>query len=113
MIGTATAVAAIPFERVLPLITQEGAATLLGVEAQSVGLTVGAEPDRALVWMHGGYWYQGEYAFTPHPDGTEISHRIRNISGHPDVAIRLWQHRILRSQQRDLDRWAADLAQRV
>jgi hypothetical protein len=108
VLGTARAVAAVPFERIQPLLTTEGARTLLGVEHSAVG-TVGAEPDDSLVWMHGEYWYQGEYLFAPCPDGTTVTYRIRNISGTPDSVIRFWQRRMLKAQQGDLERYVVAL----
>lgn len=67
VLGTASVVAAVPFERIQPLLTSEDAPTLLDVEHRAAGLTVGAEPDDSLVWMHGGFWYQGEYQYAPCP----------------------------------------------
>lgn len=113
VLGTARAVAAVRFQRVRPLLTNEGAAVLLGLDGHPPSVTVGADPDRAMVWLHGSYWYQGEYLFAPHRDGTEVTYRIRNISGHPDLAIRLWQRRALKAQQRDLDEYAAALPARL
>jgi hypothetical protein len=113
VLATASAVAAVPFERIQPLLTAEGARTLLGVEHSAVGVTVGAEPDDSLVWMHGEYWYQGEYLFAPCPGGTMVTYRIRNISGTPDFGIRLWQRRMLKAQQADLERYAVALPRRL
>jgi hypothetical protein len=113
VLGERTAVAGIAFGKVQPLITDGGASTLLGLDGRTAGVTVGADPDRAQVWVHGSYWYQGEYAYAPHPDGTRVTYRIRNISGHPDFLIRLWQRRTLRTQQRDVDAYAATLAGRI
>ena len=113
VLATAVAVAAVPFERIQPLITADGAWTLLDVEHRAVGLTVGAEPDDSLVWMHGEYWYQGEYLFAPCLDGTKVTHRIRNISATPDFAIRLWQRRMLEAQQADLEKYAGALTRRL
>lgn len=53
--------------------------------------------------------YEGEYSFAPHPLGTEVTYRIRNIFGHPGLIIRLWQRRMLTAQQRDLDKYVAAL----
>lgn len=113
LLGTVTAVAYVPFERVRALLTPDGALTLLAVTDRSPDLTIGVEPNDGLVWMHGGYWYQGEYLFAAHPDGTEVTYRVRNVSGQPDFAIRLWQRRTLRDQQRQLDQYVAALAQRL
>lgn len=113
LLGTAVAVAHVPFERVQPLLTSDGAPTLLNLADRTAGLAIGAEPDHALVWLHGNYWYQGEYLFAAHPQGTEVTYKIRNISGHPDFAIRLWQRRTLRDQQRHLDQYVTDLAHRL
>ncbi|HEY9289818.1 MAG TPA: hypothetical protein VIP98_00925, partial [Microlunatus sp.] len=74
---------------------------------------IGVEPNHGLVWMHGGYWYEGEYLFSPRPEGTEVTYRIRNISGHPDFAIRLWQRRMLRDQRRQLEQYVTDLPRRL
>jgi len=113
LLGTAVAVAHVPFERVQPLLTSDGAPTLLNLAGRTAGVTIGAEPTHALVWLHGGYWYQGEYLFAAHPQGTEVTYRIRNISGHPDVAIKLWQRRTLRNQQHHLDQYVTDLERRL
>jgi hypothetical protein len=113
VLGKAGAVAAVPFERVQTLLTAEGAPILLDVEHRAAGLTVGAEPSDSLVWMHGGFWYQGEYLFAPSPAGTMVTYRIRNISGLPDAAIRLWQRRMLKAQQADLERYAVALPRRL
>ncbi|WP_125612259.1 hypothetical protein [Specibacter cremeus] len=113
VIGTANAVAAVPFERIRPLINVDGARVLLGLDYQPPGLTVGAEPARSLVWMHGAYWYQGEYIFKSHPQGTAVTYRIRNISGHPDLVIRVWQRRVLKAQQQNLDVYLLDLPNRL
>jgi len=113
LLGTVVAIAHVPFDRVQPLLTSEGAPTLLNLADRTAGLAMGAEPDHALVWLHGSYWYQGEYLFAAHPRGTEVTYRIRNISGHPGFAIRLWQRRILRDQQHHLDQYVADLERRL
>lgn len=113
VLGEATAVAAVPFSRLGPLLTEDGAAVLLGLQGRQAGITVGADPSRSMVWLHGTYWYQGEYTFAPHPDGTEVTYRIRNVSGHPDLAIRLWQRRMLKAQQRQVDEYAAALPARI
>jgi hypothetical protein len=113
VLATAVAVAAVPFERIQPLLTPGGARMLLDVEHAAAALTIGVEPDDALVWMHGEYWYQGEYIFRPCPEGTTVTYRIRNISGTPDVAIRLWQRRLIRAQQADLERYAEALPRRL
>jgi hypothetical protein len=76
-------------------------------------LSLERTPAQALVWLHGAYWYQGEYELAPHRDGTQVTYRIRNVSGHPDLFIRLWQRRLLRSQQADADRFAAELPERL
>ena len=113
MLASVTAVAHVPFERVRQLLTPEGAPTLLNAADRTPEVAIGAEPSRALVWLHGGYWYQGEYLFARHAHGTEITYRIRNISGHPDILIRLWQRRTLRDQQLHLDQYVADLERRL
>jgi hypothetical protein len=38
--------------------------------------------------------------------------RNRNVSGQPDAFVRLWQRRLLGSQQADTDRFAAELPPR-
>ena len=111
--GECTAVASVAFDKVRLLITDEGAPVLLDLDGRTAGLAVGADPSRALVWVHGSYWYQGEYVFASHPDGSQVTYRIRNISGHPDFLIRLWQRRLLRAQQRDLDAYVVGLVSRV
>jgi hypothetical protein len=113
VLGECTAVADIAFAKIEPLITDEGVSILLGLDGRAAGLACGADPSQALIWVHGSYWYQGEYAYAPHPDGTRVTYRIRNISGHPDFLIRLWQRRLLRTQQRDLDTYAAALPARI
>jgi hypothetical protein len=113
VLGECTAVADIAFDKVRPLITDEGVSILLGLDRRTAGVAFGADPSQALAWMHGSYWYQGEYAYTPHPDGTQVTYRIRNISGHPDFLIRLWQRRLLRTQQRDVDAYVAALVGRI
>lgn len=113
VLGEATAIAAVAYERVRPLLTDQGATTLLGLDGRPAGLTVGADPSRSLIWLHGKYWYQGEYTFAPHADGTQVTYRIRNISGHPDVVIRLWQRRTLRTRQRQVEEYAAALPARI
>lgn len=113
VLGEATAVAAVSYDRVRPLLTEEDAAVVLGLDGHPQGVTVGADPGRSMLWLHGEYWYQGEYVFAPHHDGTEVTYRIRNISGHPDLAIRFWQRRMLKAQQRHLDEYAAALPARV
>lgn len=113
MLGVATAVADVPFASVRPLITPDRAHLLLGVAHGTPDLTIGAEPDRSLVWMHGQYWYQGEYEFAPDRAGTRVTYRIRNISGHPDAMIKMWQRRTLKAQDRAVAEFAAQLPRRV
>jgi hypothetical protein len=113
VLATAVAVADVPFDDILSLLTVEGARTLLEVADDAVGVTIGVEADESLVWMHGEFWYQGEYVFSPRPDGTLVTYRIRNVSGTPDLVIRIWQRRMLRAQQTDLERYAAALPRRL
>ncbi|GAA3000971.1 hypothetical protein [Streptosporangium longisporum] len=30
--------------------------------------------------VQGGWWYRGEYTVTPHPEGTLVTHRVRNVA---------------------------------
>ncbi len=113
VLGTAVSVARVPYDRVRPFLTDDGAARVLGLAPVPAELVIGATASPALVWLHGAYWYQGEYEFAPHCDGTQVTYRIRNISGHPDLLIRLWQRRLLSSQQADTDRFAAELPARL
>ncbi|WP_157683316.1 hypothetical protein [Microlunatus soli] len=117
MLGTAETIADVPFDRVRALLTSAGAPTLLGVSGRTTGLTIGVEPEQSMLWVHGGYWYQGEDLFIaqgPHDsDRTQVVYRIRNISGQPDLLIRLWQRSILKGQQHQLEQYAAELAQRL
>ncbi|MGH3448092.1 MAG: hypothetical protein ACRDQA_02125 [Nocardioidaceae bacterium] len=69
VLGECTAVAGLSFDKVRPLITDDGASVLLGVDGRTAGVKVGADFDLAMAWMHGSYWYQGEYAFAPHATG--------------------------------------------
>jgi hypothetical protein len=87
--------------------------SILGTAVAAAGLTVGAEPDDSLVWVHGGFWYQGEYLFAPRFSDTVVTYRIRNISAAPDVAIRCRQRRMLKAQQAHLDAYAAALPRRI
>lgn len=113
VLGTATAIAKVPFRRVRTLLTPAGARILLDLTEAIPEVSVGVEPVDALVWIHGNYWYQGEYRFEEHPDGTKVTYQIRNISGHPDLAIRLWQWRTLRDQPKHLAEYADSLAERL
>lgn len=113
LLATATARAMVPFDQVRAHINQSSARRLLGVGVES-SLTVGAAPELSMVWMHGGFWYQGEYVFEPIGAGeTAVTYRIRNISGLPDWLIRLWQRAHLAAQQDAVDRFAKQLPGRV
>ena len=113
VLATATAVASVPIRRVEAHIHTRGARRLLGLGPDQ-SLAVGAVPEKSMVWMHGGYWYQGEYIFESAGDNrTRVTYRIRNISGRPDWLIRIWQRRHLRTLQLDVDRFAAELPARV
>ncbi|WP_432891389.1 hypothetical protein ACQPYH_14675 [Kribbella sp. CA-245084] len=114
VLGTAKAVASVPFDQVQPFLTEARCKHLLGLDrANPAGVSVDADPAAGTVGMQGQYWYRGEYTFGPHPDGTEITYRIVNVSGSPDAVIRLWQRKVLNNQQRDLDAFAADLPSRL
>jgi hypothetical protein len=113
LLATATARAMVPFDEVRAHINQSGARRLLGVGSEP-SLNVGAAPGLSMVWMHGGFWYQGEYVFEPcGPAETAVTYRIRNISGLPDRVIRLWQRAHLAAQQEAVDRFARQLPGRV
>ncbi len=104
----------VSFARVAPFLTAERAAVVLGVDrANPAGVVVEADPGNCSVGMHGQYWYRGDYSFAEHPDGTLITYRITNISGQPDALIRLWQRKVLRRQQRDVEAFAAVLPERI
>jgi hypothetical protein len=114
VLGSVTAVAPVPFDRIRPLMTAERAHILLGLDrAAATSVSVDVDPTTDTLGLQGQFWYRGEYTFTPHPGGTEIAYRIKNVSGQPDTIIRLWQRRLLRRQQHDLDTLAAALPSRV
>jgi hypothetical protein len=114
ILGSVTAVALVPFDRIRPLITAEQAHVLLGLDpAAASTVSVDVDPSTGTLGLQGQFWYRGEYTFTPHPRGTEIVHRIRNVSGRSDAVIRLWQRRHLGRQQQNLDALAAALPSRV
>ncbi|HZX05317.1 hypothetical protein [Kribbella sp.] len=109
LLGTATAVADVPFEQLRPFLTEERCRALLGDPAD-----VSVDVDGATVGMQGQFWYRGEYTFTPYGEnGTEVTYRIRNVSGRPDAVIRLWQRKMLKDQQRAVEAYAAELPGRV
>lgn len=113
LLATATALAAVPYDHVKQHINTSDARRLLGVGSEP-SLIVGAAPDRSMVWMHGGFWYQGEYVLEPAgATETAVTYRIRNISGLPDRLIRVWQRAHLTSRQDVVDRFAAQLPSRV
>lgn len=110
VLGSVTALALVPFDRVRPLISVGQAHILLGLDqaaASTVSLDV--DPTTDTLGLQGQFWYRGEYTFTAHPQGTKIVYRIKNVSGRSDAVIRLWQRRLLRRQQHDLDAFAAAL----
>jgi hypothetical protein len=114
VLGTVTAVAEVSFARVVPFLTPERCAIVLGVDqANPAGVAVEADPGNHTVGMHGQYWYRGDYSFAEHPGGTLVTYRITNISGQPDALIKLWQRKVLRRQQRDVDAFAAALPERI
>ncbi|KAA1399589.1 hypothetical protein [Aeromicrobium ginsengisoli] len=113
LLGSATARAAVPYDQVKQHINASDARRLIGVGSEP-SVIVGATPDESMVWMHGGFWYQGEYVFeSADAAQTAVTYRIRNISGLPDRFIRVWQRAQLRSQQDVVDRFAAGLPGRV
>lgn len=112
LLATAKARAAVGFEKVAGHLNASGARRLLGLGPGS-SVSVGVAPEESMVWMHGGFWYQGEYLFEPAGPETAITCRVRNISGLPDWFIRTWQRTRLRSLQRDLERFARELPGRV
>ncbi|TDU90514.1 hypothetical protein EV138_4105 [Kribbella voronezhensis] len=104
------AVADVSFARVVPFLTAERAAVVLGVDqANPAGVVVEADPGHRTVGMHGQYWYRGDYSFAEHPGGTLVTYRITNISGQPDALIKVWQRKVLRRQQQDVEAFAAAL----
>jgi hypothetical protein len=114
VLGRVTAVSPVPFDRVRPLITAKQAQVLLGLDqAAATTVSVDVDPTTDTLGLQGQFWYRGEYTFAPHPGGTEITYRIKNVSGRPDAIIRLWQRALLRRQQHDLDAFAAALPSRV
>jgi hypothetical protein len=108
VLGTAKAVAAVPFDQVRPFLTEERCKVLLGSPA---GVSVDLDGD--TVGLQGQFWYRGEYTFAPSGDRTEVTYRISNVSGQPDAIIRLWQRKMLSRRQRDVDAYAAALPGRV
>ncbi|MGZ0147056.1 hypothetical protein ACXJJ3_08285 [Kribbella sp. WER1] len=108
LLGTARAVADVPFERVRPFLTEERCKILLGSPPG-----VSMDLDGATVGMQGQFWYRGEYTFAAYGEGTEVTYRISNVSGRPDGIIRVWQRKALKNQQRDVDAYAAALPGRV
>ncbi|WP_427895254.1 hypothetical protein ACQHIV_16555 [Kribbella sp. GL6] len=108
VLGTVKAVAAVPFEQVEPFLTEERCRALLG-DLSGVSVDV----DGTTVGMQGQFWYRGEYTFTPYGEGTEVTYRIRNVSGQADAVIRLWQRKVLKDQQRAVEAYAAELPGRV
>lgn len=115
MLQIVDADADVDFERVRGMLNDQDAPVLLDLTGNRADVvTLGVEPDRSMVWIHGNYWYQGEYVFAPGDvGGTRVTYRIRNISSTPNAVIRLWQRRTLREAQRKLDRLAAALPERV
>ena len=114
VLGSVTAVVPVPFDRIRPLMTAQTAPVLLGLDrGAATTVSVDVDPTTDTLGLQGQFWYRGEYTFTAHPRGTEIAYRIKNVSGQPDVIIRLWQRRILRRQQHDLDALAAALPARL
>jgi hypothetical protein len=104
----------VPFDRIRALMTAERAHVLLGLDqAAATTVSVDVDPTTDTLGLQGRFWYRGEYTFSPHPRGTEIAYRIKNVSGQPDALIRLWQRTLLRRQQHDLDALAAALPSRV
>jgi hypothetical protein len=96
------------------MLTEDRCLRLLGLDQISrAGLTVSADGPTGTVVVQGEFWYRGEYTFASHPEGVEITYRIKNVSGMPDRLVRLWQRSVLRRQQQDLDRLAASLPSRV
>lgn len=113
LLGTVTATAWVPHGHVLAHLNGSDARRLLGIGSDP-SLRVGAAADPSMVWMRGGFWYQGEYLFAPLGEAqTLVTYRVRNISGFPDWLIRLWQRGHLKSQQRSVDRFAAELPGRL
>lgn len=109
VLGTARAVADVPFEQVRPFLTAERCRVLLGREVAGVSVDV----DGDTVGMQGQFWYRGEYTFAPYGEGTEVTYRIHNVSGRPDGIIRIWQRKALKDQQRAVEAFAAELPRRV
>lgn len=114
ILGSATAVAPVPFDRVRPMLTQESGPLLLSLDpATAASVSMNVDPDTGTVSLQGQFWYRGEYTFAPHPRGTEITYRIKNVSGAPGPVIKLWQRPLLKRQQHDLDTFASALPSRV
>ena len=114
LLGTATAVAAVPFERVEPLLTEAGSRLLLGLDQSNpAAVAVDVDPAAATISMQGQFWYRGEFAFAPHSGGTEVTYRIKNVSGWPDVVIKFWQRKLLDRQRRELDAFVGALPVRL
>jgi hypothetical protein len=87
---------------------------LLGVDqGNPAGVTVDADPAAATIGLQGQFWYRGEYTFAPHADGTEVTYRIKNVSGWPDAVIGLWQRKAVKGRQWDVEVYAAALPGRV
>ncbi|MGW7682753.1 hypothetical protein ACWGID_18585 [Kribbella sp. NPDC054772] len=114
LLGTAKAVAAVPFEQVEPLLTEDRCKVLLGLDGGNpAGVSVDADPAAATIGLQGQFWYRGEYTFAPHAGGTEVTYRLENVSSWPDPVIALWQRKTVKAVQRAADSYAAALPGRV
>ena len=117
VLASASAVAAVPFERVQAVLRagpQAATAVILGLDPASLGSTsVVVDDEAGLVAMAGEFWYRGEYHLGPHAEGTLVRHDVVNVSGRSERMVAWWQRKFLRGVESDLAGFALALPHRV
>ena len=64
-------------------------ARVIDVVRAAAGGRIEVDHDRRLVAVQGGWWYRGEYQVDPTDDGSQLTHRVRNIASRARWAVPL------------------------
>lgn len=117
VLASASAVAAVPYERVAAVLRagpEAATAVVLGLDPRSLGQSaVTVDEDAGLVAMEGEFWYRGEYHLSPHADGTLVRHDVVNVSGRSERMVAWWQRKFLRGVESDVAGFALALPHRI
>jgi hypothetical protein len=73
----------------LPAPPDSVLARVIDVVRDAGGGRIEVDHDRRLVAVQGGWWYCGEYQVDPTDNGTQLTHRVRNIASRARWAVPL------------------------